>query len=102
MTRPILYIAGPYSAGHGRTVAENIAVARRYAVAAANAGWMPFTPHLNTAGFEIDCPDVSHGEWLAGERAHGRGQHRGRPEVCGGRRKRGLDAVHAASQHGAF
>ena len=67
MTRPILYIAGPYSAGNGRTVAENIAVARRYAVAAANAGWMPFTPHLNTAHFEDSCPNVSHQEWLAGD-----------------------------------
>jgi len=64
--RPILYISGPYSAGNGRTVADNIAVARRYAVAAANAGWMPFTPHLNTAGFEVDCPEISHEEWLAG------------------------------------
>jgi len=27
MTRPILYISGPYSAGNGRTVADNIAVA---------------------------------------------------------------------------
>lgn len=69
MTRPILYISGPYSAGNGRTVADNIAVARRYAVAAANAGWMPFTPHLNTAHFEVDCPDVSHEEWLAGDLA---------------------------------
>jgi len=67
MTRPILYIAGPYSAGNGRTVADNIAVARGYAVAAADAGWMPFTPHLNTAGFEVDCPGVSHEEWLAGD-----------------------------------
>ena len=69
MTRPILYISCPYSAGNGRTVADNIAVARRYAVAAANAGWMPFTPHLNTAHFEVDCPDVSHEEWLAGDLA---------------------------------
>ena len=69
MTRPILYIAGPYSAGNGRTVADNIAVARKYAVAAAKAGWMPFTPHLNTAGFEVDCPGVSHEEWLAGDLA---------------------------------
>ena len=69
MTRPILYISGPYSAGNGRTVADNIAVARRYAVAAANAGWMPFTPHLNTAGFEIDCPEISHQEWLDGDLA---------------------------------
>jgi len=44
VTRPILYLSGPYSAGHGRSVTDNIAVARRYAVAAAKAGWMPFTP----------------------------------------------------------
>ena len=66
-TRPILYISGPYSSGNGRTVAENIAIARSYAVAAANAGWMPFTPHLNTAGFEVDCPEISHQEWLDGD-----------------------------------
>lgn len=29
MTRPILYISGPYSAGNGRTVADNIAIARK-------------------------------------------------------------------------
>ena len=69
MTRPILYLSGPYSAGHGRSVTDNIAVARRYAVAAAKAGWMPFTPHLNTAGFEIDCPEISHEEWLDGDLA---------------------------------
>ncbi|MFA7121810.1 MAG: DUF1937 family protein [Bacilli bacterium] len=69
MTRPILYIAGPYSAGHGRSVTDNIAVARRYAVAAAKAGWMPFTPHLNTAGFEIDCPEIPHSAWLDGDLA---------------------------------
>lgn len=67
MTRPILYISGPYSPGNGRTVAQNIAVARAHAVAAAKRGWMPFTPHLNTAGFEVDCPGVSHDEWLAGD-----------------------------------
>ena len=68
-TRPLLYLSGPYSAGNGRTVADNIAVARRYAVAAANAGWMPFTPHLNTAHFEDSCPNVSHQEWLDGDLA---------------------------------
>ncbi len=69
MTRPILYISGPYSPGNGRTVAENIAVARKYAVAAVKAGWFPFTPHLNTAHFEVDCPDVPHEDWLAGDLA---------------------------------
>ena len=30
---------------------------------------MPFTPHLNTAGFEIDCPEISHQEWIDGDLA---------------------------------
>ncbi|MFA5409710.1 MAG: DUF4406 domain-containing protein, partial [Bacilli bacterium] len=67
MTRPILYISGPYSAGNGRTVADNIAIARAHAEAAARKGWMPFTPHLNTAHFEDSCPNVSHQEWLDGD-----------------------------------
>ena len=65
--RPILYLSGPYTPANGRTVADNIAIARSYAVAAARAGWFPFTPHLNTAGFEIDCPEISHQEWLDGD-----------------------------------
>ncbi len=69
MTRPVLYISGPYSAGYGRTVADNIAIARAHAEAAARKGWMPFTPHLNTAHFEASCPNVSHQEWLAGDLA---------------------------------
>ena len=69
MTRPILYIAGPYSAGHGRSVTDNIAVARRYAVAAAKAGWMPFTPHLNTAHFEDSCPEIPNEDWISGDLA---------------------------------
>ena len=69
MTRPILYLSGPYSPGNGRTIAENIAIARSYAVAAARKGWMPFTPHLNTAHLEVDGPNISHEEWLAGDLA---------------------------------
>jgi hypothetical protein len=38
VTRPILYISGPYSAGNGRTVTDNIAVARAHAVAAIEMG----------------------------------------------------------------
>ena len=30
MTRPILYLSSPYSAGSGRTVADNIAVLREW------------------------------------------------------------------------
>ena len=65
--RPILYLSGPYSPGNGRTVAENIAVARAHAVAAARKGWMPFTPHLNTAHFEEDCPEISNDDWIEGD-----------------------------------
>lgn len=81
MARPILYLSGPYSAGNGRTVADNIAVARAYAVAAAKAGWMPLTPHLNTAHFEQDCPEIQNHEWIAGDitilRLLGRGRGAG-------------------------
>ena len=69
MIRPILYISGPYSAGNGRSVEDNIAVARAHAVAAARRGWMPFTPHLNTAHFEIDCPEISNDDWIEGDLA---------------------------------
>lgn len=69
MTRPILYLSGPYSARNGRTIAENIAVARAHAVAAAKRGWHPLTPHLNTAHFEIDCPEISNDDWIAGDLA---------------------------------
>jgi hypothetical protein len=69
VTRPILYLSGPYSPGNGRTIAENIAVARSYAVAAARKGWMPLTPHLNTAHFEEDCPEVPNEGWIDGDLA---------------------------------
>jgi len=67
--RPLLYICGPYTGRDSQETNDNISRAREYAVAAAKAGWMPFTPHLNTAGFEVDCPEISHEEWLAGDLA---------------------------------
>ncbi len=67
--RPLLYICGPYTGHDSEETNDNISVAREYAVAAARKGWMPFTPHLNTAGFEIDCPEISHQEWLDGDLA---------------------------------
>lgn len=38
-------------------------------VAAARRGWLPFTPHLNTAHFEIDCPEISNDDWIEGDLA---------------------------------
>ena len=69
MTRPILYLSGPYSPSNGLDTAENIMVARSYAVAAVRNGWFPFTPHLNTIGFEIDCPEVPNEDWIEGDLA---------------------------------
>jgi hypothetical protein len=69
MTRPILYISGPYSAGNGRSTEDNIETARTYAVRAWEMGWAAITPHLNTAGFEHLCTGVEHGDWLAGDLA---------------------------------
>ena len=65
--RPILYISGPYSAGYGRSVAENIAVARAHAEMAWRRGWAAICPHLNTAHFEETCPSLSHDGWLNGD-----------------------------------
>jgi len=87
VARPILYISGPYSAGTGRTVADNIAVARAYAVAAAKAGCMPLTPHLNTAHFEADCPEISHEDWIDGDLAILRLLPRARAAVLRRRRR---------------
>lgn len=69
MTRPILYISGPYSPGYGRSTEDNIETARAYAVRAWEMGWAAFTPHLNTAGFEHLCTGVEHDDWLDGDLA---------------------------------
>ena len=69
MTRPILYISGPYSSGNGRTVTHNIQIAQEYAAIAWMKGWAAFCPHLNTANFERYCPTVEHSDWLAGDLA---------------------------------
>lgn len=69
MRPPILYISGPYSAGHGRTSEENIDIARAYAATAWERGWAAFCPHLNTAGFERLCEGMSWEDWIAGDLA---------------------------------
>ena len=67
--RPLLYICGPYTGMDSEETNNNISVAREYAVAAAKAGWFPFTPHLNTAHFEVDCPEVPNEDWIDGDLA---------------------------------
>ena len=57
----IIYIAGKYS---GDT-AQNIKAARVVAIELWEAGFAVFTPHLNTAGFELDCK-ASYTDYLAG------------------------------------
>ena len=67
--RPLLYICGPYTGRDSQETSDNISVARAHAVAAARKGWMPFTPHLNTAHFEEDCPEISNDDWIEGDLA---------------------------------
>lgn len=59
MTRPILYIAGPFSAPTMIGIERNILNAKEAAEAAIYAGWFPFCPHMNTAGFQhlLGVPD---------------------------------------------
>lgn len=45
----IAYIAGPYRAGHGRTVEQNIAAARKVAEKYWKMGYAVLCPHLNSA-----------------------------------------------------
>jgi nucleoside 2-deoxyribosyltransferase len=57
MTIKKLYIAGPYSARPNspdsyHEIQANIMRASAAAAEAIRAGWSPFTPHKNTAGFE--------------------------------------------------
>lgn len=51
----IVYTAGPYRPGHGRTVADNIAAARKVAIELWRMGHFALCPHLNTANFEEDA-----------------------------------------------
>jgi len=60
----LVYVAGPYSAPTEAGVEANIAEARRAAIAVKLAGFSYFCPHLNSARFERDCPDVPHADWL--------------------------------------
>ena len=60
--RPRVYIAGPYSAPTPAGIKQNINNAEAAAVLLMMDGFAPFTPHLNTAGFEgYDCLEY---EWF--------------------------------------
>lgn len=60
----IIYTAGPYSPYQTQSVHDNIRVARRISIELWQAGHIAICPHLNTADFQIEMPDVSHDFWL--------------------------------------
>lgn len=60
----IIYTAGPYSAYEKFTIHDNIKIARKIAIEVWQAGHIAICPHLNTADFQIEMPDVSHDYWL--------------------------------------
>ena len=45
----VLYLAGPYTASHGRSVDSNIQTARLAAIDVWNKGHAAICPHMNTA-----------------------------------------------------
>ena len=65
---PILltYVAGAYRAPDYEGVRTNIRLAEQWAIALAKKGYMPVTPHMQTAHFELLAPTVSDEFWLAG------------------------------------
>ena len=60
----LAYIAGPYRAGHGRTVRENIRSAEIVALKYWKLGYAVICPHLNTAFFDGEAEDSI---WLEGD-----------------------------------
>ena len=63
---PCLYIAHPYRATTRGVVDLNIQAARLAGVAAAQAGWYPVMPTVNTAGFDELLPGIPDAFWLEG------------------------------------
>ena len=64
MTPQLIYIAGPYRAGRGRTERENVRAAEEVALEIWKSGHYALCPHLNTAFFTGEAPDDT---WLAGD-----------------------------------
>ena len=60
----VAFVCGPYRAGHGRSVLENIRNAEAVAIELWRKGYVAFCPHKNTAHFDGILPD---GAWLAGD-----------------------------------
>lgn len=57
-------ICGPYGDALGYDkIEENIQSARKFTVAIAKMGAGFFCPHLNSAHFEVDCPEIPVDFW---------------------------------------
>ncbi|KAB0549761.1 DUF1937 family protein [Pseudomonas argentinensis] len=65
MSMHLIYVAGPYRGPDRAAIVRNIAGARAVAIHAAEQGWFPVCPHLNTAHMEEDLP-FPDDYWLAG------------------------------------
>lgn len=59
----VVYIAGPFRGETSWEVAENVRAAERVGLEVARLGYMPLTPHANTAHFDGCLPDAF---WLEG------------------------------------
>lgn len=64
--RPVIYIAGPYSAETLEGIEQNIQNAETVALECWRAGWVCICPHKNTAGFH-HATDIPKEVWYRGD-----------------------------------
>lgn len=62
----LCYVAGPYTATERFSREENIERARQVAIGLWRLGHVAICPHLNTARFEDELPEVAWRTWVDG------------------------------------
>ena len=62
----LIYVAGPYSGDNNHVIDSNIAAAEHVAKLLSKRGYMPVTPHKNTAQFERVVPSQKPEFWIDG------------------------------------
>ena len=60
----VVYVAGPFRGKSHWDIAENIRTAERLALQVWKSGMVAICPHLNTAHFQDELPDMT---WLNGD-----------------------------------
>lgn len=63
---PLIYVAGAYNGDTPEEIRANIARAEKVSIALIRNGWVVFTPHKNTAGYEkYEDETLLHSTWIS-------------------------------------